>query len=294
MDLKSEFMAEDGLPLIEVKMGIVLYLPTPAAIDTLRKIIIVYFNKFGSAIACFKSTTPGSFAKNWIDGSMDRFIQNDLHDLYRRTEWGYVFSDRSKGNSRLFMFHGFRPASQPGKASFLRFDFDDGVDHEQVRLFSEELITMTPFLSGSAGYFFFTRSNPHYVSQARDTEFCLARRYIGIEAQNIEVTAMHISQGLKCVNWITFIGKELMSKNQKAIECAKAAAYFSRESDNGILIQVASHPLIGDRNRNEKLFNYISVANALSGLQVSAHAPFGGGLWTEENTIEYCKRFNTI
>jgi hypothetical protein len=57
------------------------------------------------------------------------------------------------------------------------------------------------------------------------------------------------------------------------------------------LFQAEEKPRLIDRNRQEPLGGYGAVAGVLLPLQVSKHDAFGGRLWTDENTMNYLRRF---
>lgn len=285
------WMANDGIPLLELKQGLVLYVEDPPNPAQAKLVYDHYIRHCGARIRIYRSTAQGSEINRWDQSAQMDFERRALPNLRKRNEWGYAFSDDKKVNSRLFMFHGFRPHTQTGKASFYRFDFDWNVDLKFLRDFTDELISLIPSLSGFAGYYFQGRAGLLYASQSFDKMFSLAMRYCGIEAHNLDVTVNYMLEGYKCVNWLTIIGDKFRKANPEAVEKAKDVAFDYSETQYAVLLQADQMPRFGDRNRGETLDGYVAIAKALLPLQITEHAAFGGKRWTDENTIEYIRRF---
>ncbi len=284
-------MAPDGLPLVELKMGLVLYLAAPPSRETVAKVYAAYMQRFGQRIRCYKSTASGHFVQDWTQQARHEFETVRLPRLYRQMDWGYVFADGQATDSWVFMFHGHRPASEAGKASFLRFDFDRDVDPGLVQAWAREVAGLSPFLWGSGGPYLQTRTNLRYANEANDIAFGLAQRYWGVEAHSLDITVKHALDGIKCASWLTLIGDAWCARHPDALAQARAAAFSSEVTPHGILLQASPAPLLGDRHRHERLDGLAAVARALAPLQVSEHGALGGTRWTDDNTLEYLHRF---
>jgi hypothetical protein len=282
-------LADDGSPLIELKTGLVFYLehsPSPAKA---RLVYDHYLKHCGDRIRVYRSTTVSSPLKNWNRNAQKTFENQELPNLRQRDHWGYVFSDKKVTDSWLFMFHGYRPVSEVGRASFYRFDFDWQVDLNFLRDFARELIELVPCLSGFGGFYFQGRLAHRKKSYNR--MFALARRYWGIEAHNLDVSVNHLLDGYKCVNWLTIIGHKLRRSHPEAMQEAKSVAFAYHESQYATLFQAQAAPGFGDRHRREVLDGYVALAKVLLPLQITYHAPLGGDLWDEDNTMRYLRRF---
>ena len=116
-------------------------------------------------------------------------------------------------------------------------------------------------------------------------------RYWGCEVVDVELTAAEMMKGYKCVNWLTLIGEPFRSKFPDQIARARLSAYASEESRNGVLLQAAERPLLGDRHRMANMEGYARIAEALLPLQIKEHDEFFGDRWTEENTMTWLQRF---
>ena len=237
----------------------------------------------------YRSTATGSVLKDWNANTKKIFENQELPELRKKSDWGYVFADNKEIDSWLFMFHGYRPRTEAGKASFYRFDFDWQVDPHFLYTFASELISLVPCLSGFAGYYL--QGRVAYSMESYDTMFAISHRYWGLEAHNLDVTVNQMLSGYKCVNWLTIIGDKFRQANPEAIEQAKQVAMKYHETEYAILFQADEVPRFGDQNRREVLSGYVAIAKALLPLQIREHEALGGTRWTDDNTIEWIQRF---
>lgn len=283
--------ADDSLPLTELKMGVVFYLASPPNRDAVRKVYSAFMRRFEAKVCAHRSTTAGQIPKDWNQASRNLFEKNEISNLYKTMDWGWAFSDTQSFDSWMFMFHGYRPYSEPEKASFFRFDFDWQVDPKVVFEFSLEVMEAIDFIWGSAGYYLQGRADLRHISASYDHMFGIARRYLGAEARNIDVTVQYAKGGFACVNWLTMIGASLGAASSETIVHARSVAYRSVSAATGEMFQADERPLLGDQNRLEVMHGYRALAAALEPLQLKAHASFGGELWTSEEVIDYLYRF---
>ncbi|MCA9648300.1 MAG: DUF3396 domain-containing protein [Myxococcales bacterium] len=278
-----------GRPIVELKTRLVLWLEGPPSPRMARDLYDLYMQRFGSHVRMYCSTAPGSGPRQWTPGTRHSFENQDLPKLRRFTTWGYGLSDGQETDSWLFMFHGARPHSEKGRASFCRFDFPWDVDPMLVHELALEVIGMIPFRSGSGGPFFQISATSLAVSL--DRMYAWARRYWGIDAQNLDVTMWHALEGITGVSWLTLLGGYYLERFPEAVEEAQAVAFAWQRKQHGLLLRVEERPRIIDRNRNEPLGGYGAVARALLPLQVRSHEGFGGEKWTADETLRYLRRF---
>ena len=276
--------------ILELKMRIVLYLDKPPEPAIVRKIYDRYVARYGHDIALFRSTAFGDVAEEWNEASRRRFENILLPNLYQKLDWGYMLgTDRISGN-RLFVVHGARPASEPGRASVLRFDFEWDFDAVELRTFAGHVLSDIECVCGTAG-FVLVPDEVDSEESGEDLMFAWAMRYWGVEAQDLDVSADHALSGFPCISWLTVIGPSLAVNDRDAVSRARAAAFASYEVNGHVLIQTEASPRLIDRNRRESLGNYPAVAQALLPLQSKDHGPFSGDLWDEDNTTRYLHRF---
>jgi len=282
---------KDPVPLVELKQHLVIFVEDPPGPVSARRVYDLYLQNCGDIFKIYKSTFEGPLAQDWDLAARSRFERDELPALRQTTEWGYGFSDNKPRDSWLFMFHGFRPSEIPEKASFYRFEFAWDVDPAFLRSFARQMSEEVEFLSGYGGFVLQGRPNSDYETESFDRIFALAMRYWGCEVVDVELTAAEMRKGYKCVNWLTMIGEPFRSKFPEEIARARSAAYASEESRNGVLLQAAERPLLGDRNRMANMEGYATIAEALLPLQIKEHGDFFGDRWTEENTMAWLRRF---
>jgi hypothetical protein len=192
------------------------------------------------------------------------------------------------------MFHGFRPFQEPQKASFVRCEFAFDVGPQFLRGLAERFMERTDFLSGYAGYFLQGRPGPRHGRESYNRIFALARRYWGCEAMDTDLSAAQMKNGYKCVNWLTLIGEPFRTKFPTQIAKAKSVAHDVFETRTGVLLQAGELPILGDQNRLVNMDGYTAVAQALLPLQIKDHEAFGGDRWTDQNTMQWLRRFTRI
>jgi hypothetical protein len=283
--------SDDGVPLVELKMGLVLYLDRPPSRATVRRVYDLYMRRCANGVTQYRSTSPGSRVLPWDDVARQHFEQHELPNLYRQMDWGWMFSDGLEQDSWMFMFHGYRPYSQPEMASFFRFDFHWQLAPEFLVALARDVADCTEFLWGTGGYYLQCRADLKYLVQSFDHGYAIARRYWGAEARSIDVTAEYAKQGLNCINWLTLVGSELAAREPQAMEQARQVAFAAHRMAFGELFQAQFYPALGDRRQGEWLDGYEAIARALQPLQTPEHAPLGGDRWDEDNTMEYLRRF---
>lgn len=278
-----------GFPLVERKMGLVLWLDEPPSPRLARSVYDIYMHRCGERVRGFCSTAPGSLVLPWTTATRQTFEDKKLPALRRHRDWGYGFADDQEVDSWLFMFHGARPQSEPDRASFFRFDFPWDIDPAFLLELALAVAGVAPYRSGFAGPYFQIRIQEEAPSL--DHMYALARRYWGIEAHHLDVTSWHMRHGIKCVNWLTLIGAPLIAAHPDELRRARAAAFAAHETRYGLVLQAEERPRVIDRNLNEPLGGYAAVAGALRPLQVEDHAGFGGDRWTDDETRRYLRRF---
>jgi len=282
----------DPLPLVELKQHLLLFVEQPPGPKSARKVYDIWQSYCGDVFRKYKSTLPVSFLEDWTQGTRRNFEQVLLPALRTQAEWGYGLADGKPVDAWLFMFHGFRPVSEPGMASFYRFEFDWQVNSAFLRGLAEILLQEVPFLSGYGGYFLQGRPGTRHAGTSYDRIFALAMRYWGLEVEDIELTAAQMKKGYKCVNWLTMIGAPFYAEHRTAINQAKSVAPDYVESPLGTLLQASDAPLMLDRNRVANMDGYVAIARALLPLQITEHDDFPGKRWSDDDaTMAWIRRF---
>ena len=275
-------------PLYELKFGLVFYTAYPPGPKRAKAVFDLYERLYPNRLRQYVPTVPGSIPDEWTPSMAQAFQTQLLPALRHGPVWGYGFDDGQKLDSYLFMFHGYRPVTEKGAASFFRFEFPWNVEQDEVRRLAVDVARLIPFENGFAGYFL----KPSIVRAASyDQMYAICQRFWGVEAWNLDVAVEYVLDGFADVNWLTFIGESLRSRAPEAVEEAKRVAVSFDETSHGVVLQAAERAQLGDRNRQEALPGHVAIAQALLPLQVQTFGSFGGTQWDEDNSMRYLRRF---
>jgi len=285
-------VTDESEPMYELKFGLVLYTDYAPGPVRARAVFDLYVQWFGDRIKRWTSTAPGEAdLVPWDSSSHSLFVNRLLPQLRKSIHWGYGFDDGQEFDGWLFMFHGYRPASEPGRASFFRFEFPWNVDQSTVRRFAIAMAELVPFTSGFAGLVF----KPAVDEAASyDMMYAVCQRYWGIEAWNLEVSTCYLRDAYLCVNWLTLIGQGLTERASAAVDEARGCAVTAHDATYGVVLQSSNRAVLGDRNAGETMDGHSAVARALLPLQVTRFESFGGRRWTDENSLAWVQRFNGL
>ncbi len=279
------------VPLAELKQHLLLFVESPPGPKTARAVYDRYLATWGERFKTYSSTAFGELARDWSPAARQRFERQELPDLRQREHWGYVFSDGRASDSWLFMFHGYRPALEAGKASFYRFEFDWQLEPGRLLEFTEEVLCIVRCISGYAGYMFQGQPLGPFRKSSFDQFYAWARRYWGVDVEDLDVSVNHMLDGYRCPSWLTVMGERLERREPNAVSEAARAALRSVRTPGGMLLQAGPKPVLGDQNRRESLDGYAAIARALEPLQVRQHGTFGGSRWDESRTMAWLRRF---
>jgi hypothetical protein len=149
------------------------------------------------------------------------------------------------------------------------------------------------FHSGYAGYAIHWDPLGELAFDAQTRMGILARRYPAIELPEVTATLMAIPSGMKRINWLSFVGDELMS--DKGLLPEALAQLDTRRLQHGVAIVAGPRPLLGDVNRQEDLGTYHKVGRVLAPLRSVEHIPFiwdRDGEHSEQLTEEWLGYFD--
>ena len=171
------------LPLAELKQHLLLFVDSSPGPRTARLVYDLYLRTWGDRFRIYAPTTLGSLPRDWSSATRHKFETSELPDLRQHEDWGYIFSDNQKTDSWLFMFHGYRPAAEAGKASFYRFEFDWQLAPERLLEFTQAVLQLVHCVSGYGGYVFQGQPRGPYGRLSFDQMYSWAWRYWGVEMQ---------------------------------------------------------------------------------------------------------------
>ena len=283
---------DDPGTIAEIKTRIVLYLDAPPGPGTAGRIYELYMRRYGGLITQFRSTAYGSIADRWTPRTRDDFERNRLPKLRSSADWGYMFGNDDLQGAPVFLFHGSRPASEPGRASIVRCDFGRDFDPLELRDFVQTLLDEIECVCGTAGYVVAQGEAQGASDVAPAAVYALAMRFWGAEAQDLEASIECAKDGFPCINWTTIVGRRLLNRSPAAVAAARAVAHECKLVNGHLFVCAEPRPRLIDRNRREPLGNYSQVANALLPFQAKAHPSFDGDPWDEDLTHRYLHRFS--
>jgi hypothetical protein len=158
---------------------------------------------------------------------------------------------------------------------------------------AQELCSQLHFLSGHAGYS--TNIDLDFPSYEENGHvYALSRRYRGVDFGKPVMFADFMKHGIKTVNWLAFLGDELIAKvgGKSGLRSKLSHEIIIHDLPHGLMIQAGAEPKMGDVNRNENLQLYQEVGRALAALRIPDEVLRSyDGIGGTENTKNWLDRF---
>ena len=150
------------------------------------------------------------------------------------------------------------------------------------------------FLSGQGGYAVNVKRG--YPSDTPGGRIhMISRRFEGIDIGRPLFFSTYLSEAIKSVNWLTFIGEWAVDElgGVEKITARLGSDIVVHQLPHGLMIQAGPRPGFGDVNRREQLPHYHKVGALLKGLRISEavlgpYDEIGGS----ENTRRWLARFD--
>jgi hypothetical protein len=188
--------------------------------------------------------------------------------------------------------------------------YDDGGDPGYVRLLLplefinqgvadyislvESLASRLKFHSGYAGYGV-NIDQDYPESMQNGVVYTLSRRYRGVEFGRPHMFASFLREGIKSVNWLTFLGERFIDElgGRKSLGSKLGEGVTMHELPHGVVIQAGAEPDFGDVNRQQTLPLYRQVGALLKDVRFpSTILREYNGIGGTENTEEWLARFD--
>jgi len=181
------------------------------------------------------------------------------------------------------------PEAMPS-ASFCRVWFPEDVDDEVVYRLAIALADGIPFLSGDAGYT--CMFDPSKKAYAFNHIYAWAKRYLGLDVDDLNATLPVVLRAIKGANWLTLVGNDLW---ERLAEEAGGPPRFdppvtAEQRQFGWVIRAGEHPVLADRNRREFPEAYVAVERALLPIKIQSHPEFAGRFEEEGATMAWLRR----
>lgn len=273
------FVNDDGVEFMKLTVDVTVYW-VGLAYD--HRDGLLHFYK--EALALIKDRL-----KFYLRQDMDRW-KPITADVFKQLPDWLDGSDRSKEMVSLDLQGGGPDPNVPSDVAF-RFWADQEEAAGSIRLvlpttFVEEspapllkLALSLPkelhFHSGHAGY---SINYDHLGDLAYDADLrmgILARRYPAIDLPAPGSTLMALPGGMKRINWITLLGKDLMK--EKGMSASDLEGLEVHKLPHGLAVVAGDKPVLGDVNRKEDLSAYRKVGKKLKSLRTKDHAAFIAG-----------------
>lgn len=171
-------------------------------------------------------------------------------------------------------------ASETDGAGMIRIVLPVGFIHEgarRLRDLAEHLVGEMRFHSGNAGYAISWDHKGEYGFPSLRAMNRLGTRFPCIDFPDPNITLMAIPSGMKRINWITFLGHELLQRLQDAprvlAELGDQGIAIDR-LPGGVMIAAGATPVVGDVNRQTDIEAYRTVGRAVAPLRSPDHGAF--------------------
>ena len=132
------------------------------------------------------------------------------------------------------------------------------------------------FSSGLGGYSLNWNRVGELAHEAKKDIYVISQRHPGIDIPDSLGDTRAISQGIKCVNWLTFLDEGYVERLGGAGRLRKELSdeVVLTTLTNGIVIQAGPQPETGDVNLRQTLPLYHNVGKAVAKLRAKDHSAF--------------------
>jgi hypothetical protein len=282
-----------GRPLCQVAPSLTIYFKDPPTGD-----------EASAALGVFRRFCPpdkqklvsGSRAPAFArlgDAIGKSILSSHLELMNRRKDIAVALWDGELEESWYFTVYGVPPEHGKPRASFCKVTFPNAIDPEVVVQLASELIGKLRFLSGHGALT--AQFDAAAKVDAFNRIFIWARRYLGIEVEDLNVTIDHVLDAIKGAGWLTLVGEDLWSR---LVTISDGGPKLSPEialsrGPHGALLRAGPAPVLGDRNAAELPVLQAEVERALSPLKLKEHGEFVGRFAEEKATMPWLNRFLT-
>jgi hypothetical protein len=161
---------------------------------------------------------------------------------------------------------------------------------------AKRLVRKLKFASGHGGYSVNWNETGDFGFDAEQKMFQLSHRYPGIDLPSFTCTLHDIHTGFKRVNWLTFLGADLVEDlgDDLAPLRATKSPIVVHDLPHGLMIQAGPRPETGDVNRRQFLPLYREVGRAIASARMPNHPAFlmNGSAYDEDASAAWLSRFD--
>jgi hypothetical protein len=183
---------------------------------------------------------------------------------------------------------------ETGLFAFARFLMPLDTNVNLLRALAAEIADAIGLYSGHAGPTF--AYDPWMKGPAFDHVYARARRFWGMDVEDLNVTLPLTHDGIKGVNWLTLVGRSFAERPEVAAGLAdpgRLAGVTVENRANAVVLVAGPAPAAGDQHRPDRSLDpYYAAADVLKPLFFEAHPDFTGDKFGENaNTIGWVRRF---
>jgi hypothetical protein len=181
-----------------------------------------------------------------------------------------------------------------GLHAFVRILIPLQADPEILRTVATTIADNIELCSGHGGFVFVY--DPWLKADALDAIYALARRFWGVDVEDLNRTLPSMKKGIKGVNWITLVGRWFLDEPETPAgldDLAKVPNVEVDQRKHATVLVAGPCPAAGDQHRpDHSLAPYFAVAKALEPLFLNTHPDFSSERFiTNGNTVGWLRRF---
>jgi Type VI immunity for VRR-NUC len=181
-----------------------------------------------------------------------------------------------------------------GLHAFVRILLPITAELDILRRAAAEIAGNVELYSGHGGLVFVY--DPWLKEDAFDAIYAQARRFWGVDVEDLNGTVPLMKTGIKAVNWITLVGRDFASDAQieATLNHLKTLPGLTvQPCRQAVMLIAGSQPVVGDQNRpDNSLDPYYAAARALERLLLADHPDFSGERFiSNQNTVGWIRRF---
>jgi hypothetical protein len=251
------------------------------------------------AAVCPRTSMPYIMRKRMADyDEWEELTEEIVKELYlsemdRRLDQGIVVWDGGETSCWGFNIEGVFEPDEPPQASFCQIIFPDHVDLDLLIKAARGLVDALPFVSGHGGYTAFFRTV--VKDEAFDQIYAWAKRYWGVEVEDLNRTLPVALDGVKDANWLTLVGNQLWERLEAFPRDAWPPLPRGVRVETGVhgkLIIAGEQPVLADRNRGEFPDLYAAVEALVRPIKITKHPEFPGRFEEEAATLPWLNRLS--
>lgn len=217
--------------------------------------------------------------------------------------WGVELRDAPKGpdapsGHTVLQVTDLAPVRGMERLSHLRVLFGSETPVATMTALGEWASTHLPVWWGSAGFVFHHTQGTMFTAHKHMA--ALAKRYWGVQIQDMTALQWDGLRGMPGINWLTLVGNEFAAAKEISLDTLVAQAdelkshrVFLRRGTHAIVIAAGSKPLQGDINVGEEMGRYVRVDELLRPLLLTDHTPLWGPFAKPRVLSAWLRRFES-